>query len=214
MQVVSTNIANPTTILWNGAEVQTGIYKNPVSEPIFLKKEGVDTDSVCDLKVHGGADKACYLFFTYHYPYWQSLYPHLEWQWGMFGENLTMSGSNESLICIGDIFRIGEALVQVAQPRQPCFKLGVRFGNQQILKQFVEYGFPGVYVRILEEGIVKAGDKMERIQHFEGSLSICEIFQLLYAIYSAELHPRIIEAIQNPYLAARCRVQLEGHLPV
>ena len=155
MKIISTNIGNPTTFLWNGKHEKTGIYKYPTSESLFLGKTDVDKDTVIDRKHHAGEHKACYLFSSDYYGYWKNLYPQLNWDWGMFGENLTVEGMDESKIRIGDVYKIGAALVQVSQPREPCYKLGIRVGNQEILKQFIDYGHPGTYVRILVEGQVK-----------------------------------------------------------
>lgn len=181
MKVIATNIGKPTTITWNGKEVQTGIFKYPTQEALFLGKTDVQKDIVIDRKHHGGENKACYLFSADHYPYWKSKYPHLEWNWGMFGENLTIEELNESGIRIGDIYRIGSSLVQVTQPREPCYKLGVRFGNQDIIKQYINHGHPGIYVRILEEGSVNKGDSLELTEQSNNPLTVQQFYNLLYA---------------------------------
>ena len=180
MKVVSTNIAKPVTFVWNGKEEQTGIFKYPVNEPIYLRKEDVKKDTVINRKHHGGIHKACYLFSSDHYPYWKKLYPDLKWDWGMFGENLTVDGLNEAEIRIGDMYKVGTALAQVSQPREPCYKLGVRFGSQAVLKQFIAHGYPGTYVRILEEGTVKAGDEFILMEQSDNSLTVQQFYQLLY----------------------------------
>lgn len=180
MQIISTNIAEPKTIEWNGRKVTTGIYKTPVKEPIFLGKESVRGDEVTDRRVHGGKYKACYLFSADHYPYWKDLYPHLDWNWGMFGENLTVSGLDETQLCIGDIYEIGTALVQISQPREPCFKFGTKFGSQHVLKQFIAYGRPGTYVSILEEGSVNVGDTFHLVETSNNGLTIAQLFNLYY----------------------------------
>ena len=181
MKIISTNLGKPTTIFWNGQETQTGIYKYPSSKPIFLKKEEVEGDTVSDRRVHGGVDKACYLFSESEYAYWKHLYPKLEWDWGMFGENLTIEDLDESKIRIGDIYKIGTALVQVSQPREPCFKLGIRFDNIEILQQFINHGKSGVYVRVLQEGEVKVGDEMTLVEQSENTLTIQQFFELIFA---------------------------------
>ena len=181
MQVLSTNIGNLTKITWNGKVLSTGIFKYPTSSPLVLDKETVANDSIADRRVHGGIHKACYLFSVKHYPYWKKRYPDLEWNWGMFGENLSVSEMDETQIRIGDIYKIGSALVQISQPREPCFKLGVRFGNQQILKEFIEYGFPGAYVKVLEEGQVSSGDNLSLVKPSDNLLTVHQFFQLLYA---------------------------------
>jgi len=181
MQIVSTNIAKPTTIEWNGKTQTTGMYKNPTDAGIYLEKEDVKGDEVSDRKHHGGIFKACYLFSEDHYDYWKNLYPDIDFNYGVFGENLTVKGLDETKIKVGDIYKIGTALVQVTQPREPCFKLGIRFSTQTILKQFISHARPGTYIRILEEGLVKPGDKMTLIQAAKNSLSTTQLFTLLFA---------------------------------
>lgn len=181
MKIIATNIAKPTTIVWNGKTQTTGIYKYPTKEGIYLEKEDVKGDEVSDRKHHGGIFKACYLFSEDHYAYWQNLYPNLDFNYGIFGENLTVNGLEETKISVGDIYKIGTALVQVTQPREPCFKLGIRFGTQAILKQFIKHARPGTYVRVLEEGLIKPGDKMILVQAATNSLTTTQLFSLLFA---------------------------------
>jgi len=181
MKIIATNIAKPTTIVWNGKTETTGIYKYPTKEGIYLNKEEVKGDEVSDRKHHGGIFKACYLFSEDHYAYWQNLYPNLDFNYGIFGENLTVKGLDETKISVGDIYKIGTALVQVTQPREPCFKLGIRFGTQAILKQFIKHARPGTYVRVLEEGLIKPGDKMILVQATTNSLTTTQLFSLLFA---------------------------------
>ena len=181
MKVISTNIGRPTPIVWNGKQTTTGIFKSPVDEPLLLETESVAKDTIADRKVHGGVFKACYLFSADHYPYWKEKYPHLEWDWGMFGENLTIQGLDESQLRIGSIYRLGTALVQISQPREPCYKLGIRFGDQGILKQFIDHGRPGTYIRVLEPGTVSKGDSMELVTASESPLTIAQFYELLFA---------------------------------
>lgn len=181
MKIISTNLGNPTKIVWNGKETTTGIYKFPVDQPILLESTDVKGDSVIDRKHHGGIYKAAYLFSADRYAYWKEKYPDLEWNWGMFGENLTIQGLDESQIRIGSIYRLGTALVQITQPREPCYKLGIRFKDQNMIKQFIDQGFPGTYVRVLENGTVKTGDSMELSKASETPLTVQEFYKLLYA---------------------------------
>ncbi|WP_072315555.1 MOSC domain-containing protein [Sinomicrobium oceani] len=204
MKVIAVNIATPKTILWGGKEVQTGIYKTPVSYPIMLEKEDVAGDTVTDRKHHGGTDKACYAFAANHYPYWKKRYPELDWNWGMFGENLTIEGLDESVLHIGDTLQIGNATVQVTQPRQPCYKLGVKFGNQGVLKDFITHAYPGIYLRVLQPGTVKTGDPVEILHHDPERFSIREVFSLLYN----PIPDHIPQIIAHPLLAESCRKDL------
>ncbi|WP_298236885.1 MOSC domain-containing protein [uncultured Algibacter sp.] len=210
MKIISTNIANPTSIIWNGKELTTGIYKNPVNHPIFLGNQGVQNDEISDKKVHGGEFKACYLFSENQYDYWKNLYPNLDWKYGMFGENLTISGLNEKDIHISDIYKIGAALVQITQPREPCFKFGLKFGTQLALKQFIDRGFPGTYIRVLEEGYVKTGDSVELIEKAKDSISTWELFNLLFIKDKNQEHIKLI--MNNNALPKRKRDKLKSFL--
>ncbi|WP_394975732.1 MOSC domain-containing protein [uncultured Croceitalea sp.] len=180
MKVISTNIGNPTAIKWNGRTIKTGIYKYPIEGSIVLQKEEVENDTIIDRKNHGGIYKACYLFSTDNYDFWKDKYPNLDWDWGMFGENLSINSLDESQIRIGDIYKLGSALVQVTQPREPCFKLGIRFKNQEVLKQFIEHEKPGVYVKVLKEGSVSCGDFLELKEQSTNTLTVKQFYQLLY----------------------------------
>ncbi len=206
MKITATNIAKPTTIIWNGKEVKTGIFKRPVNQPILLGNQSVQNDEISDRNVHGGEFKACYLFSENQYDFWKNLYPNLDWDWGMFGENLTVSGLNEKDIHIGDIYEIGSALVQVTQPREPCFKFGVKFGTQNVLSQFINHGFPGTYVRVIEEGFVKTGDSLELVEKAKNSLSIWHFFDLLYSREKNTEHIKLI--MDNNALPKRKRDKL------
>lgn len=207
MKIISTNIGKPTIIEWRGQKVETGIYKFAVESPIFLGTDDVANDHVIDRRYHGGLDKACYLYSADHYPFWQNKYPNQDWKWGMFGENLTVSGLNESEFRIGDRFQIGNAVVQVAQPRQPCFKLGVRFGDQSVVSDFWTLPYPGFYVRVLSQGEVKTGDEMVRIESNPESLSVSQVFSIFHHNRSnVELIQR---AIAEPFLAESCRRDIE-----
>ncbi len=180
MKVLSVNLGGKTIVKWRGKQVATGIFKKPVDQPLFLGREIVSDDVIADRKVHGGIDKACYLFSVSHYPYWKNLYPKLPWDWGMFGENLTVEDMDEANIQLGDVYTIGTAMVEVSQPREPCYKLGIRFESQEVLKQFIDHGYPGTYVRILREGKVNKGDQLQLVSRPETSISIKDFFKLLY----------------------------------
>ncbi len=172
MKVISTNIGESTTVDWRGRKIQTGIFKYPVDHPIVLKKEDVQNDTVIDRKHHGGEFKACYLFASDYYEDWKRKYPHLEWDWGMFGENLTVEGLDENNLYIGDVYAVGNAVIQITEPRQPCHKLGIRFGNQKVIQEFIDYGHPGSYVRIVKEGSITKGDSLVLIDPAKNKLTV------------------------------------------
>ena len=196
MKIISTNLGTTTTFLWNGKEEATGIFKYPCEQPIFLGNSDVRNDIVIDRVHHAGKNKACYLFSGEEYAYWKPLYPHLDWNWGMFGENLTVEGLDESQIRVGDIYRLGNALVQVSQPREPCYKLGVRFGDKKIIKQFVKRARPGTYVRVLEEGYAKTGDLFELMEQSENTLTVQQFYNL---VLKKEKEKSLLQlALDNP----------------
>jgi len=206
MQIISTNIAKPVTIQVNGKYETTGIYKKPTKQPIYLEKEQVKGDEISDRKVHGGEFKACYLFSADYYPYWKELYPHLDWDWGILGENLTVKGLDETKIYIGDIYKIGTALVQITQPREPCFKFALKFGSRNILKQFIAHGRPGTYVKVLEEGLATKNDTMTLVKQAKDSLTIAQFFELLFSKEKNQKHLAL--AIENKALPLKKRVKL------
>ena len=181
MKIISTNLAQPTIFTWNGREVSTGIYKKPSDEPIYLTKNDVANDEVSDRLHHGGYYKACYLYSAEQYPYWKELFPDLEWTWGMFGENLTLADFDENNVYLGDIYRVGDALVQISQYREPCYKLGYKFGSQEMIRQFIERGYGGSYISILEEGTVAVGDEFILEKRSQQTLSVAALFQLVFA---------------------------------
>jgi MOSC domain-containing protein YiiM len=205
MKIISTNIGEQRAIDWNGKIVNTGIFKFPVNQPIYLGTDDVENDHVIDRRYHGGVDKACYLYSADHYTYWKTFYPELEMPWGIFGENLTVEGLHEAEINIGDVFEIGESVVQATQPRQPCFKLEFRFPNTEIVEQFVASGFSGVYVRVLKNGFVKTGDTIQLVER-KDSISIQRVYEL---IYSENFDRTAVEkAVNDPFIAQSCRKDL------
>ncbi len=209
MKIISTNIAKPTIISWRGKQEKTGIYKKAVNS-IYLEKEAVKGDEISNRKVHGGEFKACYLFSTTHYQYWKEHYPNLPWEWGMFGENLTVEGLNENEIFIGDIYKIGNALVQITQPREPCFKFGIKFGDQKVLQDFIDHGYPGTYTRVLEEGEVQPNDTMTIVERSKHPISTRHFFQLLFKTPKDEKLLKI--AIENDALPQYKRDRLKAFL--
>ncbi len=180
MKVVSVNIGERKGVKYRGKTVQTGVFKKPVTHPIILGKFDVEGDAVIDRRYHGGEFKACYLYSADHYEFWKNKYPDLEWEYGMFGENITVEGLNEKEIQIGDIFYLGDCRVRVTQPRQPCFKLGLRFGSQTIVKAFSQAPFPGVYVSVIEEGTVKIGDNFYLSERLHDTIGLLDVYELIY----------------------------------
>lgn len=177
MKIIATCIGDRKEIDWKGKMVTTGIFKYPVEKPIFLNTEDVKGDAICNREYHGGVDQAVYGYSLKHYDYWKVLYPNLDWQYGMFGENLTIDDLDETKTHVGDTFKVGEAILEVTKPREPCMKLGVRFNNMKIVKQFWKQDFPGVYFKVIQTGNVKAGDVFEKIKSCSENLTIAEVYE-------------------------------------
>ena len=172
MKLVSVQVGRPRTVRWHGKPVSTGIYKEPVAGRIMLHRFNLDGDQQADLTVHGGQDKAVYVYPSEHYPVWQAEFRNIELPYGMFGENFTTEGLDEESVHIGDQFRIGEAVVEVTQPRMPCYKLGIRFSRPDMPKRFHASGHCGFYLAVLREGEVGAGDLWERIARNHQQVSV------------------------------------------
>ncbi|HEY9170486.1 MAG TPA: MOSC domain-containing protein [Lutibacter sp.] len=177
MKVISVNIGVRKVLNYKGEIVETGIFKFPVSHPIFLGTEDVENDAVIDRKYHGGIEQAVYGYSQNHYAYWKELYPNLDWSYGMMGENLTISNLEETKIFVGNIYKLGEALLEVTQPRTPCYKLGIRFGTQEILKQFWNSTKSGIYFKVLQTGNVRVGDELTLVNQAENSPTIAEVYE-------------------------------------
>ena len=176
MKVISVNIGDKKTVEWNGKKIVTGIFKEPVQGPIFLGEEDVRNDSVVDRKYHGGIDQAVYAYSLEHYTYWKQLYPKLEWSFGMFGENLTINQLDETNIRSGNRYQLGEVLLEVTKPREPCMKLGVRFGTQKVLKQFWNSTKSGIYFKVLKTGNVNVNDALKLVHVNSSGPTIAEMY--------------------------------------
>lgn len=199
MKVISTNSGERRSVQWSGKRYETGIFKTPVLGGIYLGATDVLGDSVVDRRYHGGVDKACYTFSKEEYAFWEKLYPKLEFSNGMFGENLTVEGLNEDMLRIGDTFEVGDAIIQVSEPRQPCVKLNIRFNSSAAMKDFISRERCGAYFRVLKEGQVKSDDELVLIDQEVNALTVREVFNLLYGNGSKEkaLQSLQIEALGN-----------------
>lgn len=176
MKIISLNVGLPRTVQDAvGREVTTSIFKSPVPGPLLLRRMNLDGDLQSDLTVHGGKNKAVYAYPSEHYDYWREQLPDVEFIWGNFGENFTTEGLVEQNAFIGDQYRVGEAAVRVAQPRLPCFKLGIRFGRADMVKRFMASGRSGIYFSVVEEGMVDVGDTFELIRKDDRRVSIASI---------------------------------------
>jgi MOSC domain-containing protein YiiM len=178
VKIVSLNVGLPRLAMRNGEAVSTGIFKEPVSGRVLLRTLNLDGDRQADLSVHGGPEKAVYVYPSEHYAFWQQELPEMELPWGMFGENFTTTGLLETETHVGDRFAIGSAEVMVTQPRLPCYKLGIRFGRSDILKRFLKSERTGFYVSVVREGEVGAGDEFELIKRNESAVRVVDVTRL------------------------------------
>ena len=178
MQVISLNTGLPREVTWQGRTVTTGIFKTPVDGPVMLRTINLDGDRQADLSVHGGASKAVYVYPIEHYKFWRTDLPYMNLPYGMFGENLTTEGLLESIVRIGDRFRIGTAEVMVTEPRMPCYKLGLRFGRADMVKRFLASRRTGFYLSVLKEGEISAGAAIEPLSRNASEITVADITEL------------------------------------
>lgn len=181
MKIVSVNVGQPREIRWRGTTVRTSIFKAPVSGAVRVERLNVGGDRQSDLTVHGGVDKAVYAYPAEHYEFWREELPGVDLPWGAFGENFTIEGLLEDVVQIGDKLRAGTAEFVVTQPRMPCFKLGIRFGRQDMVKRFLRSGRTGFYLAVAHEGEVAAGDVVTALSRADRAISVADIVRLYSA---------------------------------
>ena len=178
MEIISVNVGLPREVDWKGKTVRTGIFKEPVSVRVMLRSLNLEGDGQADLTVHGGLEKAVYVYPFEHYDYWRSELPDTELTLGNFGENFTTTGLREEELNIGDRFAIGNVKLMVTQPRMPCYKLGIRFGQPDMVKRFLASRRTGFYFSVLQEGEVGAGDTLELVSRDANNITVADITQL------------------------------------
>jgi len=181
MKLLSVNTGLPREVQWHGRIVNTGIFKESVAWRVAVRKVNLDGDGQADLSVHGGVDKAVYCYAASHYDYWRKELPGRELPMGMFGENLTIDDFTEDSVHLGDRFSVGTAEVVVTQPRLPCYKLGVRFGSDDMVKRFLASGRTGFYVAVQRAGDVGAGDEVKVMARDPNAVPVSEITRLYVA---------------------------------
>jgi MOSC domain-containing protein YiiM len=180
-KIISVNVGLPREVLWHGHPVTTGIFKEPIEGRVFLRKIDLDGDRQADLTVHGGEYKAVYCYPLEHYAYWKTELPGYNLTLGNFGENFSTEGLLEDAVHLGDRFSIGSAEVVVTQPRLPCYKLGIRFQSDAMVKRFLASKRSGFYLAVVREGEVGAGDEIKEVSRDPHHVSISEIIRLYLA---------------------------------
>ncbi|TGE06621.1 MOSC domain-containing protein [Hymenobacter fodinae] len=181
MQLLSVNIGLPQEYSWKGKQVRTSIFKQPTTEAVQVHAEHLAGDGQADLRVHGGPNKAVYSYPQEHYTFWQNHLGVAELEAGAFGENLTTTGLLENQVRVGDCYQIGTAVLMAVQPRQPCFKLGLRFQNDQMVREFEQAGRSGIYFRVVQEGTLRVGDSITLVQQAAHPVTIQDLTDSLAA---------------------------------
>jgi MOSC domain-containing protein YiiM len=213
MKVVSLNIGLPREAAWHGRTVSTAIYKQPVQGRVVLRTLNLDGDRQADLRVHGGPYKAVYCYPLEHYDYWRKELPGHELPLGVFGENFTTEGLLEDSVYLGDRFAIGSAEVIVTQPRLPCYKLGIRFQSDDMVKRFFASHRTGFYLAVVREGEVGAGDEIRQLSRDGNHVPVSEIVRLYTEKrYSHEDVDSVQRALQVEALPESWKEYFREHL--
>jgi MOSC domain-containing protein YiiM len=187
MKLLSVNCGLPREVLWHGTKVTTSIYKEPVGGRVALRTLNLDGDRQSDLKVHGGKYKAVYFYSVEHYGYWKAELGRPALSFGAFGENFTVEEFLEDDVYVGDRISVGSAELVVTQPRLPCYKLGIRFESDEMIKRFLDSGRTGFYTAVVREGEVAAGDELTVVWHDPDAVPVSAIPRLYIAKqYDAE----------------------------
>jgi ferredoxin-NADP reductase/MOSC domain-containing protein YiiM len=208
--VVSVNVGLPRDVQWQGKVVYTGVWKKPVTGRLMARRLNLDGDGQGDLGGHGGENRAVMVYQLDSYRYWQNQLKRNDFEYGQFGENLTIEGLADNQVCIGDRYRIGGALFEVSQPRVTCYRVGIRMGDPQMPSLLVSHKRPGFYFRVIEEGEIGAGDEIVKVADGPERLTVAEVDGLLYL----PGHPReqLQRALRIPALPAGWRGSLEALL--
>ena len=172
MKILSVNVSEPQKVIFNGKELITSIYKKPISKKVMVTSQGIEGDRQADLSVHGGYDKAVYGYSFNHYRLWGERLNKDFTDFGLVGENLTIDNFDENEINIGDRFQINDCIIQVSQPRIPCYKIGIKMNSRDFPKMFSQSGLLGSYFRVIQEGSIESGCEMEKIHSETNSMSI------------------------------------------
>lgn len=178
MRLESIFVGKPVKADYQDKKVSTGIFKNKVAGPAQVTSFNIEGDQQADLTVHGGVDKAVYAYPVEHYDFWKKERSDLHFEPGLFGENLSITGLDETDTCIGDVFEIGSIVLSVTSPRMPCFKLSIRMNDPGFVRDFMKAERNGFYFKVLQEGIIEAGDTIKKISQDGHNLTVQEVIQL------------------------------------
>ena len=187
MKILSINTSPPKKINFKNKIVNTSIFKEPKNDELSVTKNGLEGDRQADLLAHGGIDKAIYAYSYKHYEYWGNfLRKDFSEEYGLVGENLTIDDFDEKNIFIGDEFRISKAIFKVTQPRIPCYKISIKMNEKNFMKYFIEHNYLGIYMKVINDGIIKKGDEIELTYREPNSMTVYDISMLLFADNNVE----------------------------
>ncbi|MDT5200131.1 MAG: hypothetical protein QOH34_1653, partial [Mycobacterium sp.] len=178
--VISVNVGRTRDVDWRGKKVTTAIWKEPVAGPVRVGRLGAEGDQQADLMGHGGEQRALFVYQVESYRYWESFLGRDDFAMGQFGENLTVTGMADDQVCVGDRYRVGGTVLEVSQPRVTCYKIGIRLNDERMPALLVKHRRPGFYFRVIQEGVVSAGDGIEKLVDGPGQMSVADIDGLLY----------------------------------
>jgi MOSC domain-containing protein YiiM len=209
-RVISVNVGQSRLLRVGDREVPSGIFKSPVAEGARLEREGFAGDVQADRRVHGGPEQAAYAYPSEHYAHWRAFLGDADLPWGYFGENLSVEGLLESDVAVGEVLRMGDARVRVTRPRGPCSKLAARVGRPHFVAEFLETGRLGFYLSVVDAGVVRPGDAIERLERPHGAVTMAE---LIAALHAPEADPRLLERVAAaPHVAEKHRQTITTRL--
>ena len=209
-RLLSVNVGLPRDVTWNGKTVRTAIWKPPVAGRRMVRKLNIDGDGQGDLAAHGGEQRAVFVYQMDSYHYWENFLGRNDFTYGQFGENFTVDGLPDNEVCIGDRYRIGDAIFEVSQPRVTCYRVGIRMNEPRMPALLVAHHRPGFYFRVLQEGEVGAGDDIVKIADGPERVNVAEVDALLYLPgHSTE---QLKRALRIPALSKGWQVSFEAML--
>jgi len=209
-RLLSVNVGLPRDVTWNGKTVRTAIWKPPVAGRRMVRKLNIDGDGQGDLAGHGGEQRAVFVYQMDSYHYWENFLGRNDFPYGQFGENFTVDGLPDNEVCIGDRYRIGDAIFEVSQPRVTCYRVGIRMNEPRMPALLVAHHRPGFYFRVLQEGEVGAGDDIVKIADGPERVNVAEVDALLYLPgHSTE---QLQRALRIPALSKGWQVSFEAML--
>ncbi|MDF1588830.1 MAG: MOSC domain-containing protein [Gammaproteobacteria bacterium] len=212
MKLVSLNVSLAKETRYNDKIISTGIFKKPVDQSVFVSQFSLDGDQQVDLENHGGEHKAVYAFSANHYDHWRQHLAKPSLRYGQFGENLTITNLDEKKLCIGDQIQIGDCILEITQPRVPCFKLGIALDLPSMPKQFIAHGATGIYFRVISTGNIQHGDDVNVVFRQPQQLSVHTLFNAYFDTSFENAHAVMVQANSITELSDEWRQKVQSRL--